>query len=123
MPVALDAGLGPRFDRWFHARRRAFGAGARIRIRAVAFFGSHRCGRTLRSRSMDPNAHPGRYRVSLHRAKGSWFAHVLDVPGCIGRGATEVEAVEDARAVIRSYRHVAHLLAHDTARIILEVNA
>jgi len=123
MPVALDEGLGPRFDRWLHARRRTFRARARIRIRTVAFFAWLGCSCPLRSRSMDPNAHPGRYRVSLHRAKGTWFAHVLDVPGCIGRGATEVEAVENARAVIRSYRHVAHLLAHDTARIILEINA
>lgn len=72
---------------------------------------------------MDPNAESARYRISLHRAKGAWFAHVLDLPGCVGRGATEVEAVENARAVIRSYRHVAHVLAHDPARIILEINA
>jgi predicted RNase H-like HicB family nuclease len=79
--------------------------------------------RELRSRSMDSNAHPGRYRVSLHRAKGTWFAHVLDLPGCIGRGSTEVEAVESARAVIRGYRQVARLLELDPARIILEINA
>lgn len=72
---------------------------------------------------MDPNAHPGRYRVSLHRAQGTWFAHVLDLPGCIGRGTTEVEAVESARAVIQGYLQVARVLARDPARIILEINA
>jgi predicted RNase H-like HicB family nuclease len=72
---------------------------------------------------MDPDAHAARYRVSLHRAKGAWFAYVLDLPGCIGRGATEVEAVENARAVIRSYQQAARLLALDPARIVLEINA
>jgi len=89
----------------------------------MAFSGKRAQRRALRSHSMDSNAHPGRYRVSLHRAQGTWFVSVLDLPGCIGRGATEVEAVENARAVIRSYCQVARLLELDPARIILEINA
>ena len=79
--------------------------------------------RALGSQTMDPEAHAARYRVALHRAKGAWFAFVLDLPGCIGRGATEVEAIENARAVIRSYLQVARLLALDPARIVLEISA
>jgi predicted RNase H-like HicB family nuclease len=72
---------------------------------------------------MDSPAHSSRYRVSLHRAQGTWFALVLDLPGCIGRGATEVEAVESARGVIRTHVHIARLLASDPARIVLEISA
>ena len=72
---------------------------------------------------MDSDGHAARYRVSLHRAKGTWFVFVLDLPGCIGRGATEVEAVENARVVIRNYLQVARVLALDPARIVLEINA
>jgi predicted RNase H-like HicB family nuclease len=64
-----------------------------------------------------------RYRVSLHRAKGAWFALVIDLPGCVGRGATEVEAIESARGVIRAHAQLARLLALDPARIVLEIGA
>ena len=52
-----------------------------------------------------------RFRIAIHRAKGSYFAQVLDLPGCIARGATEVEAVENARSAIRAYLIVAQALA------------
>jgi predicted RNase H-like HicB family nuclease len=68
-----------------------------------------------------PQAH--RYRVSLHRARGTWFASVLDIPGCVGRGATEVEALESARGVIRTYMQIARMLSLDPARIVLEISA
>jgi predicted RNase H-like HicB family nuclease len=66
---------------------------------------------------------PGRYRVSLHRATGCWFARVLDLPGCVARGNSEVEAVERAREMIRSYLWVARVLAEDPATVVLEINA
>jgi predicted RNase H-like HicB family nuclease len=72
---------------------------------------------------MDTVSHPTRYRVSLHRAKGSWFALVLELPGCVGRGATEVEAIENARGVIRAHAQLARILALDPARIVLEIRA
>jgi predicted RNase H-like HicB family nuclease len=62
-----------------------------------------------------------RYRVSLHRAKGCWFARVIDLPGCIARGATQVEAIENARSAIRAYLWIAQALSGDSATIVVEI--
>ena len=64
-----------------------------------------------------------RYRIAIHRAKGCYFAHVIDLPGCFSRGATEVEAVENARSAIRAYLWVAQALAGDRATVQLEISA
>ena len=64
-----------------------------------------------------------RYRIAIHRAKGCYFAHVIDLPGCFSRGATEVEAVENARSAIRAYLWVAQVLAGDRATVQLEISA
>ncbi len=64
-----------------------------------------------------------RYRVSLHRAAGYYLVRVLDLPGCIARGASEVEAIENARSAIRAYAHVAEQLARDPATLVLEITA
>lgn len=64
-----------------------------------------------------------RYTVCVHRARGGYFARVLQLPGCVSRGATEVEAVENARAAIRAYLWVAQLLATDPATVELEIRA
>ena len=64
-----------------------------------------------------------RYRIALHRAKGCYFAQVLDLPGCFSRGATEVEAVENARSAIRAYLWLAQVLAGDSATVRLEISA
>jgi predicted RNase H-like HicB family nuclease len=64
-----------------------------------------------------------RYRVSLHRAKGCWYARVIDLPGCVARGGSEVEAIENARAMIRAYVGVAQALAGDPATVVLEISA
>lgn len=66
---------------------------------------------------------PGRYRVALHRAKGCYFAWVVELPGCVSRGATEVEALENARAAIRAYRWIARVLAAEQATLELEIRA
>jgi predicted RNase H-like HicB family nuclease len=66
---------------------------------------------------------PPRFRVAIHRAKGCYFAQVLDLPGCIARGATEVEAVENARTAIRAYLWIAQALAGDRATVQLEISA
>ena len=68
-------------------------------------------------------APPPRFRIAIHRAKGCYFAHVLDLPGCIARGATEVEAVENARSAIRAYLWIAQALAGDRATVQLEISA
>lgn len=66
---------------------------------------------------------PQRFRVAIHRAKGCYFAHVIDLPGCVARGASEVEAVENARAAIRAFQWAAQVLAHDDPTIQLEISA
>ncbi len=66
---------------------------------------------------------PSRYRVAVHRAMGCYFARVLDLPGCVCRGATEVEAIENARAAIRAYHWIAQALAGDDATVELEIRA
>ena len=63
-----------------------------------------------------------RFRVALHRAGGCWFARVLDLPGCVARGASEVEAVENARAMLRAYAWVAQALDGEAATVVLEIS-
>jgi predicted RNase H-like HicB family nuclease len=62
-----------------------------------------------------------RFTVSVHRAHGCYFACVAQLPGCVARGATEVEAVENARAAIRTFLRTAQLLASDPATVRLEI--
>jgi predicted RNase H-like HicB family nuclease len=69
-----------------------------------------------------PSQRAPRYRVSLHRANGCWFARVIDLPGCIARGASQVEALESAREMIRAYTWVAHALAGDAATVVVEIS-
>jgi predicted RNase H-like HicB family nuclease len=64
-----------------------------------------------------------KYRVALYRARGCYFAWVSELPGCISRGATEVEAIENARAAIRAYLWVTQVLAGDRATVELEIGA
>jgi hypothetical protein len=66
---------------------------------------------------------PQRYRIAIHRAKGCYFARVIDLPGCFSRGATEVEAVENARSAIRAYLWLVQALAGDSATVQLEISA
>jgi predicted RNase H-like HicB family nuclease len=71
---------------------------------------------------MTPPAN-ARFRIAIHRAKGGYIAQVLDLPGCFARGATEVEALENARGAIRAYLWIAQLLAGDAATVQLEISA
>ena len=66
---------------------------------------------------------PQRFRVAIHRARGCYFAHVIDLPGCVARGASEVEALENARAAIRAFQWAAQVLAGDDPTIQLEISA
>ena len=65
----------------------------------------------------------GRYRIALHRTRRGYFAVSLDIPGCVSSGATEVEAVENARASIRSYLQLVRLLASQRPAVELEISA
>ena len=69
---------------------------------------------------METNVAP-RFRVALHRATGCYVARVLELPGCVGRGATQVEAVETARAAIRAHLLLARALEGDPAMVQLEI--
>jgi predicted RNase H-like HicB family nuclease len=62
-----------------------------------------------------------RYRVAVHRARGCYFAQVIDLPGCFSRGATEVEAVENARSAIKAYQWMAEVLAGERAIVHVEI--
>lgn len=64
-----------------------------------------------------------RFRIAIHRVQGCYFAHVADLPGCFSRGATEVEAVENARVAIRAYLWLAQALVDDAATVQLEISA
>jgi predicted RNase H-like HicB family nuclease len=66
---------------------------------------------------------PTRYRIAIHRAKGCYFARVIELPGCTSRGATEVEAVENARNAIRAFLWIAQVLSADQATVELEISA
>jgi predicted RNase H-like HicB family nuclease len=64
-----------------------------------------------------------RYRICLYRAQGCWFARAADLPGCIARGRSQVEAIEHARALIRAYLWMAQALAEEPAELVLEIRA
>ena len=64
-----------------------------------------------------------RFRIALYHAKGGYFAWVTNLPGCYTRGSTEVEAVENARAAIRSYLCTVQALSADRATLELEIKA
>lgn len=64
-----------------------------------------------------------RYRIAIHRARGGYFARVIDLPGCVSRGESEVEALENARVAIRAFVWVAQVLASDKASVELEISA
>jgi predicted RNase H-like HicB family nuclease len=65
---------------------------------------------------------PRHYRVALHRVQGCYVARVIDIPGCVSRGACEVEAVENARVAIRVWLGIAEALAGDRALVELEIS-
>jgi predicted RNase H-like HicB family nuclease len=72
---------------------------------------------------MNPPVANARFRIAIHRVQGCYFAHVADLPGCFSRGATEVEAVENARTAIRAYLWLAQALVDDAATVQLEISA
>ena len=72
---------------------------------------------------MQDTAVSARYRIAIYRACGCYFVQVVDLPGCFTRGATEVEAVENARSAIRAYRWIAQALAGESATVHLQISA
>jgi predicted RNase H-like HicB family nuclease len=72
---------------------------------------------------MQPPAANARFHIAIHRIRGSYFAHVMDLPGCFSRGGSEVEALENVRDAIRSYMWLVQALADDKATVRLEISA
>lgn len=73
-------------------------------------------------RAMDAEVSP-RFRIAIHRAKGCYFALALGLPGCVAKGATEVEALENLRATIRAGLAITRFLEDDPATVEIEINA
>ncbi len=71
---------------------------------------------------MQNSAAPARYRIAIYRACGCYFVQVVDLPGCFTRGATEVEAVENARCAIRAYQWIAQALVGESATVHLQIS-
>lgn len=69
---------------------------------------------------MDSQPSP-RYRIALYRAQGGYFARVIELPGCVAKGATEIEAVENVRGAIRFHLLISRVLAGDRATVELEI--
>ena len=64
-----------------------------------------------------------RYRIAVYRLVGGYLARVSDLPGCLCRGDSEVEAVENARAAIRAWRELARSLEDRAAIVEIDVSA
>ena len=64
-----------------------------------------------------------RHVVAIHRTAGGCFARVLGLPGCIARGATEVEALENVRELIRLHEAITRLAAAERPKVSLEISA
>ena len=74
---------------------------------------------------LDParSASSPRYRIAVYRLVGGYLARVSDLPGCLCRGDSEVEALENARAAIRAWRQLARSLEDRPAIVEIEVSA
>ena len=64
-----------------------------------------------------------RFVVAIHHTRQGCFAQVVNLPGCFARGANEVEALENARAAIRAFLAITHLLQQQKPRVSLEISA
>lgn len=64
-----------------------------------------------------------RFLIAVHRAPGCYYARAIDIPGCVSRGASEVEAVENARSAIRAWLTVARVVAGERPALQVEISA
>jgi predicted RNase H-like HicB family nuclease len=66
---------------------------------------------------------PPRFVVAIHRTPSGYYARALNVPGCIAKGESEVEALENVRIAIRAFLAVSRLVEQHKARVSLEISA
>ena len=64
-----------------------------------------------------------RFHVAVHRTRGGYFARVLEIPGCVARGDSEIEAIENVRTTVRVFMAVGKLLSHDRPTVRVEISA
>ena len=64
-----------------------------------------------------------RFVVAIHRTPQGFYAQVMNLPGCFAKGATEVEALENARAMIPAFMSLTRLVAESKPRVSLEISA
>ena len=64
-----------------------------------------------------------RFIVAIHRTPAGYYARVVNLPGCLAKGASEVEALENVRTMIRTFIKVSRLVDRDKARVSLEISA
>ena len=64
-----------------------------------------------------------RFHVTLHRTQEDYVARIVEFPGCIARGASEVEAIENARCALREFLSISLLLGAEPALVQVEISA
>ena len=72
---------------------------------------------------MDTRETSGRFVIAIYRAPHCFYAQVADLPGCFAKGATEIEALENARALIPVFAALTRLVAESQPRVRLEISA
>ena len=66
---------------------------------------------------------PLRFQVRVHRVHDGYVARVVEFPGCVARGSTAVESIENARSALRAFLSVAHLLGSEPLVVQVEITA
>ena len=64
-----------------------------------------------------------RFHVTVHRAADAYVARVVEFPGCMARGESEVDAIENARIALRDFLSVSLLLGAEPALVQVEISA
>lgn len=64
-----------------------------------------------------------RFHVTLHRSPEGYIARVVEFPGCMARGASEVDAIENARLALREFLSLSLLLGAEPALVQVEISA
>ena len=72
---------------------------------------------------MDDSHISGRFVVAIHRTPQGCYAQVVNLPGCFAKGSSEVEALENARAMIPAFMALTRLVAQSKPRVRLEISA
>jgi predicted RNase H-like HicB family nuclease len=77
----------------------------------------------IRLGGMETSGTSERFIVAIHRTPAGYYARVLNLPGCLAKGASEVEALENVRVMIGTFIKVMRLVEQDKARVSVEISA